>query len=86
MIIKSPSMAAEKYSILPCPYGCESSAGLALKIMLYNAIDVARIWTTDSAASENIAVECVKKYAVVLAANIPIPTNREIKAAFLLIS
>ena len=50
--------------------------------MLNNAIDVARTWTIDSAASENIAAEPVKKKAPIFAKNIPIPTDRDIIAAF----
>ena len=45
------------------------------------AIVVATTWTTDSSASEKIAAECVRKYALVFITSIPPPMLNEMNAA-----
>ena len=57
--MSAPSKPAEKNSTRPCPYGCDSSGGLALRVTLNRAKLLAMTLTMDSRASDNTAAEPV---------------------------
>src|SRR4051812_45653666 len=76
-----PSKCADRNSIFPCPYGCSSSAGECATTSAYIATDEAATFTMLSSASEKIAAEPVKKYAMNLIVSSAIPTTSDKLAA-----